>query len=208
MHAGVLRALLLLAGGAIAAAGAAPPAAAPESVGPRQIDAPRSTITIHVFKSGLLRGLGDNHLVQADLAGGWIQDAGTMGVDVLVDAQRLRVLDPDASPEDRAQVQARMLGPEVLDAARFPEIRFHSAVVEPLDADRWEVRGPVELHGQTHVIRLEVVREDGHYRGQTKLRQTDFGITPVSVAGGLVRVKNELAIDFDIVTAGRQDAFP
>ena len=32
------------------------------------------------------------------------------------------------------------------------------------------------------------------------LKQTDYGITPISVAGGAVKVKDELNIDFDIVT--------
>jgi hypothetical protein len=32
------------------------------------------------------------------------------------------------------------------------------------------------------------------------LRQTDYGIAPISVAGGTVKVKDELKIDFDIVT--------
>jgi hypothetical protein len=31
------------------------------------------------------------------------------------------------------------------------------------------------------------------------LRQKDFGITPVSVAGGSVKVKDEVRIEFEIV---------
>jgi hypothetical protein len=203
-----VRALVLIAGGVIAAAGVAPSLAAPGPVRQHRVDGQRSTMTVHVFKSGLLRGFGDNHLIQGDLADGWIDDSGTMRVDVLLDAHRLRVLDPDASARDRETVQARMLGPEVLDAEQFPQIRFRSTVVEPLAPDRWEVRGALDLHGRTHDLRLEVVREDGHYRGRTTLRQTDFGITPVSVAGGLVKVKNELAIDFDIVTRDDQASGP
>jgi polyisoprenoid-binding protein YceI len=204
MHAGILRALVLIAGGVFAAAGVAPSLAAPGPVRQHRLDVQHSTMTVHVFKSGLLRGFGDNHLIQGDLTDGWIDDSGTMRVDVLLDAHRLRVLDPGASAKDREAVQARMLGPEVLDAERFPFIRFGSTVVVQLDRDRWEVRGSLELHGRTHDVRLQVVREDGHYRGQTTLRQTDFGITPVSVAGGLVKVKDELAIDFDIVTRDGQ----
>jgi len=177
--------------------------AAPGSGQQRRIDVQRSTITVHVFKSGLLRALADNHVVQAALADGWVEDSGAARVDVIVDAQRLRVLDPDASPKDREQVQARMLGPEVLDAARFPQIRFHSTGVQPIGTDRWLIRGSVELHGHTHDVAMQVVRENDRYRGQTTLRQTDFGINPVSVAGGAVRVKDELTIDFDIVTIDR-----
>jgi hypothetical protein len=34
------------------------------------------------------------------------------------------------------------------------------------------------------------------------LRQSDFGILPISIAGGTVKVKDEVTIEFDIVTAG------
>jgi hypothetical protein len=36
------------------------------------------------------------------------------------------------------------------------------------------------------------------------LKQRDFGITPVSIAGGTVKVKNELTIDFDIRPSDRE----
>jgi len=36
------------------------------------------------------------------------------------------------------------------------------------------------------------------YRGSATLKQTDFGITPVTVAGGTVKVKNEVKVEFDI----------
>jgi hypothetical protein len=32
------------------------------------------------------------------------------------------------------------------------------------------------------------------------LKQSDFGIAPIKVAGGAVKVKDQLTIDFDIVT--------
>jgi len=40
----------------------------------------------------------------------------------------------------------------------------------------------------------------GRYHGDAILKQLDFGITPVSMAGGTVKVKNELKIEFDIAT--------
>jgi len=49
----------------------------------------------------------------------------------------------------------------------------------------------------TKTNRLE--RQNGGYRGSGQLRQKDFGITPVSVAGGSVKVKDEVRIEFDII---------
>jgi len=34
------------------------------------------------------------------------------------------------------------------------------------------------------------------YQAHTTLKQTDFGIKPVSVGGGMIKVKNEVEIDF------------
>ena len=50
--------------------------------------------------------------------------------------------------------------------------------------------------------RLVSVKPEGdHYKGSVPVRQSDFGIVPISVAGGTVKVKDEIVIDFDIVPA-------
>jgi hypothetical protein len=49
--------------------------ATPAAAQPRAIDAQRSTITIHVFKSGLFRAFADNHLIQGPVAAGVIDDS-------------------------------------------------------------------------------------------------------------------------------------
>jgi len=96
-----------------------------------------------------------------------------------------------------------MLGQEVLDGDRFPHIRFSSVAIQRGDAGRWSLRGELEVHGQTHPVTVNVVREHGHYKGSTSLKQSDFGITPISIAGGTVKVKDEIKINFDIVTTER-----
>jgi hypothetical protein len=44
-----------------------------------------------------------------------------------------------------------------------------------------------------------VGREQGRYRGSARFRQTEFGITPVTVAGGTIKVKDEVRVEFEIV---------
>jgi hypothetical protein len=46
---------------------------------------------------------------------------------------------------------------------------------------------------------MSVTLAAGHYTGKVTLKQTDFGITPVKIAGGTVRVKDVIEIDFEIV---------
>jgi len=96
-------------------------------------------------------------------------------------------------------VQARMLGPEVLDTQRYPDIAFVSTAIEPVNADRWQVTGDLTIHGETRQTRLVVTRQDGTYRGTVVLKQSNFGIRPISIVGGTVKVKDELKVEFEIV---------
>ena len=107
-------------------------------------------------------------------------------------------MDTDASQKDRADIQATMLGPKVLDAQRYPEIRFTSSHIEQTAPGRFLVTGKLELHGVARQLQFPVSAASGHYTGKTKLKQTDFGIQPVAVAGGTVKVKDEVEVEFDV----------
>jgi hypothetical protein len=45
-------------------------------------------------------------------------------------------------------------------------------------------------------------REGGAYVGTVRIKQTDFGIQPIKVGGGVVKVKDELEIAFRVYTRG------
>lgn len=134
---------------------------------------------------------------------GSLDDSATPNVRIVIDVRDMRVLDPGLSPKDRREVQTRMLGSDVLDADRFPHIRFRSVTIQKGDADGWSIQGELEVHGQTRQVRINVVRAQGHYKGSTPLKQSEFGITPISIVGGTVKVKDEMKIDFDVVTTER-----
>lgn len=166
------------------------------------IDATNSKLMVHVSKAGLFSAFGDNHIVEAPISEGMVDEA-TRRVKLVIDSSRLKVLDTQLSPDKRRQVQERMLGPEVLDVARFPRISFESTGIEQVSPGRSLVRGQLLLHGERHPVVVNV-RSDGiHYVGTCKLKQREFGITPVSVAGGTVTVKDEVTIEFDIRTSSR-----
>ena len=165
----------------------------------QRIDPKNSTITVRVFKSGLFSALADNHEIQAPISSGFVDESGSR-VQLVVDSRKLMVLDPNLPSDKREQVQERMLGPEVLDSNQFPEIRFEASDVKRDGPDRFSVAGTLSLHGKSRPISVHVVRTNGHYRGDTILKQRDFGITPISIAGGTVKVKDELKVEFDIVS--------
>ena len=43
------------------------------------------------------------------------------------------------------------------------------------------------LHGQTSALDVDVEFKENHYQGFAQLRQHDFGMTPVRIAGGTVK---------------------
>jgi len=172
---------------------------APLAVGQvRQIDS-SSRLVVHAYKSGLFSGLADNHEIEAPISEGSV-DEGGLQVKFSVEARRMKVLDPKLSADKRREVQERMEGPEVLDSARFPTITFESTKVERTDPGSLLVQGRLSLHGAARPISLTVKNEGGRYVGTCTLSQREFGITPISIAGGTVKVKDELKIEFDIKT--------
>ena len=168
------------------------------TAGRPEIDTQRSLMTIRVFKAGFLSAFGHEHEISAPIQQGSFSED-KPAVELLVDARKLRVMDQSISEKDRAEIQSTMLGPKVLDSEKFPEIRFHSTEIDRLGEGKWIVHGELTLHGQTRPVKVTVEGQNGRYRGSAELRQKEFGITPVTVAGGTVKVKNEVRVEFDIV---------
>jgi len=164
----------------------------------RSIDTANSRLVVHVFKSGIFSGFADNHEVNAVISEGSI-DEGSSRVKFTVEARQMRVVDPKLQLDKRRQVQDRMVGPEVLDVSRFPQITFESTNIEKLRKDQFRVTGQLSLHGVTRQIAVDVRSENGRFLGTCTLKQRDFGITPITVAAGTVKVKDELEIEFDIL---------
>ena len=163
------------------------------------IDLSRSTVEVNVSRSGLLSAFGHDHRITAPISSGSVRSEGGPRTEIAFDARALRVADGNLSDADRQKVQATLEGPEVLDAARYPEILFRSTGIESAGAGHWSVSGTLALHGETRPVRAEVTLSDRRYRGSAAFKLTDFGIQPPVVAGGTVRVRDEVRIVFDVV---------
>ena len=161
-----------------------------------KIDTQKSTLTIHVGKTGVFSGLGHDHEVRAPIQSGTEDTGSHAAVEIHVDARELRVIDKDASEKERAEVQKTMLGPEVLDSDAHREIVFKSTAADSTGQGQWTLHGNLTLRGQTRPVIVRVTLRDGRYIGETTVKQTDFGITPPGKAG--VRAKDEVKIQFDV----------
>ena len=164
------------------------------SAGEHAIDPLRSKITIHVGKTGLFSAAGHEHEVSAPIAEGAIDDSDPARVWFRVKASTMTVL-PEA---DQAAVQTTMQT-KVLESDKYPDIKFESTSIRKTGDGGWLVMGKLTLHGATNSITTEVHSTNGAYKGESTIKQTHFGIEPVRVAGGTVKVKDELKIDFVVV---------
>jgi polyisoprenoid-binding protein YceI len=177
------------------------------------IDGMRSKVQINVYKEGVFKAFGHDHLVAAKELYGQVQfdpeKIDQSAVRLKIPTKSITVIDPGESEKDRQDVQATMEGEKVLDVAKFPEITFASSKVTAARKTPagWEVTlsGKLKLHGVEKPVNfpLRVNAEANELRGEgeVSILQTDYGITPVKVGGGSVKVKDKLKITFNIVAA-------
>jgi polyisoprenoid-binding protein YceI len=168
-------------------------------------------------KAGLFSFAGHNHAVSATQ---WTtrltfdpQDLARSSAIIVIPVSSLVIDSRDArdkahlgsgpSPEDVKTIQARMLSPEILDASRYPTITFKISSAKENGSGRMLASGDLTLHGVTRPVGVPVnyTREGAGayvFDGKFKIRQTDFGMQPESVAGGTVKVKDEVEIRFRV----------
>jgi polyisoprenoid-binding protein YceI len=169
----------------------------------QNIDASKSVLVIHVGKAGIFSAAGHEHWVDAPITHGRFNEGVPAYVEFFVDARKMTIRpDEKTSAKDRAKIQETMQT-NVLESEKYPEIRFRSTNITPLSGQAWTVTGPLTLHGVSKVVSVEVRRDGEAYTGRARLKQSDFGIQPVTIGGGVVRVKDELDISFRIYSAAK-----
>jgi polyisoprenoid-binding protein YceI len=192
-------------------------AAAAQTAGVFVVDEERSSVRVHVGKSGAFSFAGHRHEVAAPVTGSITADPGNLGassVELTFPTARFRVLADGEPAGDPPKVEEVMRGPRVLEAAAFPEVRFRSKrVTGNATASRGgeydvQVTGDLTIHGVTREVVVPMsVRLDGDTltaKGKNAIRHDQFGLTPVTAGGGTVRVSNEINLDFQIVAARKR----
>lgn len=183
------------------------------------IDPERSRAVIAVGKAGAFAfAAGHTHEVLASAITGVVTfDTARLAqssVRLTIDTSALRVTGKDEPSEDVPEVQRVMLSDKVLDIHRHPTMAFESIglTVEkqtPTAADL-ALAGQFELHGVTRSLTVPVhveftTPDTLTCRGQLRVKQSEFGISPVSVAG-VVKVKDALDVEFTIVANARNSS--
>lgn len=174
------------------------------------IVAGESSFWVFVPKTGLLSGLAHDHEIGVKSFSGKVvvpeAGASSGSLELNVDATSLTVMDKKPSEEDKKKIYNSMHS-EVLESAKHPKITFKSVSISNLkqtgDGYSLTLNGDLTLHGVTKRIALPVsatiTQQQLRATGKYTLRQTDFGIKPYSAAGGTIKVKDEIVVNFNIV---------
>ena len=211
-------------GALLAACGGAPAPQAPGTEAPRGelarpaadavrhvVSAEASEIRFIVRRAGTLARLGHNHVIVARGLAGDIALAPELRRSTV--SLRLPVAQFEVDPpavraelgEDFAPLPAQavlatrrnMLGARVLDAVNHAQVRIDTVAVAGT-AEALQLTLRITLRGVSRdvVLPVSLARAGDTLvaRAQFEIRQSDFGLTPLSVLGGALQVADEIAV--------------
>lgn len=182
------------------------------------VDAAQSRLTVKVLPAGLLASTLHTHFFQPEKWSGEIawdpNQPGAFAVRVRIAADSLRDHQPKLSARDIAKVERQVREGEILDAARFQEIRFEAGQLEAAQLPsggsgefRGRIAGTLTLHGQSRPLQLpfqgRVAGERLEASAAVTFKQSDFGIKPYSTALGTIAVRDEITIEIALVAVPR-----
>jgi len=180
-----------------------------------RIDAAASTFKVQAFAGGLLSAFGHDPVFGVKDFQGEIQFVAdsfwNASLKLIVKANSLTVVN-NIKEKDRHDIEQTMRD-DVLETAKYPEIVFESnnVALSQTGDDRYRARvvGDLTLHGVTQKnvslnCDVTLTSEEVRAKGNFAVRQTDYKIKLVSVAGGTLKVKNEVKGAFDILARRAQ----
>jgi polyisoprenoid-binding protein YceI len=180
------------------------------------LDAKTSQLTVQAFAEGLA-GIADHRpqfsvrefsveleFDPEELKGGSLR--------LTAKTASLEIMD-EVSQQERKAIEQVMFG-DVLHPQRFPEVEFRTSqvVCSGVGENRYraEVTGTTVLHGEENAqtMQAQLILVDGSLRayGEFRLRQSDYGLAIASVAGGMLRIKDELKFTFFLVARKQAEA--
>jgi polyisoprenoid-binding protein YceI len=174
-----------------------------------EIGPDNARLLVRTHREGLGARAGHDLVIEATRWAGQVRiDAGEPlrgHVEVRVDTRGLEVREGHGgarplTDRDRLEIKTN-IEEKVLHADRDPELRFtaEKVVVEDHHA---HLTGDLTIGGQTRPTGVDVDLEpaaDGlHARGVVQIRQTDYGIKPYSAMIGMLKVADQVEVDFDV----------
>lgn len=177
-------------------------------------DTRASQFTVQVTSGGLLSAFGHNPTIairdfsgEAQLNSDNIEQS---SLKVTINATALTVRD-DVSDKDRSEME-RTMQREILETSSYPEITYECSNISATNAGEGQysvvLDGDLTMHGVTRKqkipARVGVAGELVRAFGSFSLLQTDYEMKLASVAGGALKVKDELKFSFNIVARKKE----
>ena len=174
-----------------------------------EIDPRPSQFTVQAFAAGLLSGVAHSPKIairdwkgQAQFVPETLRSA---SLRIKIKLASLQVLD-EMRETDRREIH-RVMFEEVLDIKHYPELIFESTEIaaEKQNQTLYKLRvgGNLMLHGVTasHQFTAQVAFGVDSFRayGEFLLLQPVYGIPIASIAGGTMRLREEIKISFYVV---------
>jgi len=180
-------------------------------------DAQHSEVEFLVYKAGSLAAFGHNHTVEARDFSGDVYLAPAFKDSIFSLKLPVKSFEVDraearsaagadfASKPSAKDIQGtteHMMGAGTLDVEKYPEVTIQSVSVSG-EESKAEMTVRITLHGTARDVKVPVtVSRDGDdltAAADFELRQSEFGITPFSAAGGALQVADAFKVHLKIL---------
>jgi len=174
------------------------------------IELSESSVTATLKQDGFIARRYPTHHVEVKNFSGKIEapegDETRIAVEVEAEAKSLTNVDEGMTEFERKEFH-NVLNNLVLESDKFPKIKFVSSSVSDArksgETRAFTLNGELTMRDVTKRVSFPVVvtlsNDQLRATGDAELKQTDFGITPYSGKLGLIRIGDEIKINFAIV---------
>jgi polyisoprenoid-binding protein YceI len=161
-----------------------------------------SRFALEVYKTGFLRG--KKHLFLFDKYQGNLAYDGRApeksAVDLTIETASIVIKDDWVSASQSKDIYDHAIGKEMLEVARYPQIRFVSRQVTG-GADQFNVAGDLTIRGVAKPVAVNVTVKvqpglSLSLAGKAEIKLKDYNLKPPSAALGMIGTKNEMSVDF------------
>lgn len=168
-----------------------------------------STLTLEVFKSGILSGkkhlfFFEDYQGELDYDPAQVENS---QVRLTIQARSVTCKDNWIKAEDRKKVLDAALN-DMMAVNQYPQISFVSSRIVTKSKGQYEVQGELTVRGIAKPVTLEAaVKSVADVRleidGDAYISHKDYGLTPLSKFGGIVGTKDQMMLRF-LVWAEKQ----
>jgi len=180
------------------------------------IDSEMSKFTVRVFATGMFSAFGHSPTLDAREFVGEARFASesldNAYIRIRVNAASLTVTN-NIDDHDRREIE-RTMNERVLETDKYPEIVFESSNVSANRAGNGQywvnLIGDLSLHGVTRnqpiSAQVALIGDTLRANGEFLVQQSMHEIKPVSIAGGTLKLKDELKCSFDVLARKKVQA--